>query len=83
MHVGLSFCLIFNKATGFLFNRIDFFSETQAFASPPDMASSGVRENVNLTITPTFVGVCGLLFQIILVGIFCQNFACMPILCVF
>ena len=32
------------------------------------MASSGVRENVNLTITPTFVGVCGMLFQIILVG---------------
>ena len=37
------------------------------------MASSGVRENVNLTITPTFDGVCGMLFYIILVLIFyCQ-----------
>ena len=34
------------------------------------MASSGVWENVNLTITPTFDGVCGMLFFIIiLVGI--------------
>ena len=29
--------------------------------------SSGVRENVNLTITPTFDGVCGMLLYIILV----------------
>ena len=42
------------------------------------MASSGVRENVYLTITPTFVGVCGMLFLIILVEIFCQMLACMP-----
>ena len=34
------------------------------------MASSGVWENVILTITPTFDGVCGMLFFIIiLVGI--------------
>ena len=31
------------------------------------MASSGVWENVNLTITPTFDGVCGMLFFIILI----------------
>ena len=42
------------------------------------MASSGVRENVYLIITPTFVGVCGMLFLIILVGNFCQMLACMP-----
>ena len=29
------------------------------------MASSGVRENVNITITPTFDGVCGMLFNIV------------------
>ena len=34
------------------------------------MVSSGVWENINLTITPTFDGVCGMLFFIIvLVGI--------------
>ena len=38
------------------------------------MASSGVWENVNLTITPTFDGVCGMLFFIIiLVGIVLPN----------
>ena len=51
--------------TGFLFNRTDFFLRTQAFTSPTDMASSGVRENVNLPITPTFDGVCGMLIYII------------------
>ena len=34
---------------------------TQAFASPPDMAFSGVWENVILPKTPTFVGVSGIL----------------------
>ena len=33
-----------------------FFSGTQAFASPPDMASSGVWENIILCKTPTFDG---------------------------
>ena len=42
------------------------------------MASSGVRENVYLTITPTFVDVCGMLFFIILVGIFSQMLAYLP-----
>ena len=32
---------------------------TQAFASPPNMASSGVWENVILPKTPTFEGVSG------------------------
>ena len=45
------------------------------------MASSGVWENVFLTITPTFDGVCGMLFFIILVGIFCQILACLPFFC--
>ena len=48
MHVGFSFCLNFNIVTRFLYNRTDFFLRTQAFASPTDMASSSVRENVNL-----------------------------------
>ena len=59
--------LIFNIAPRFLYNRTDFFLRTQAFASPTDMASSGVRENVNLTITPILDGVCGMLFYIILI----------------
>ena len=32
------------------------------------MASSGVWENVNLTITPTFDGACGMLFFIIILA---------------
>ena len=39
-----------------------FFPGTQAFASPPDMASSGVWENIILSKTPTFDGVCGMFF---------------------
>ena len=31
-------------------NRIDFFLRAQAFASPTDMASSSVRENIILII---------------------------------
>ena len=38
-----------------------FFQRTQAFTSPTDMASSGVWENVILSKTPTFDGVCGML----------------------
>ena len=38
------------------------------------MASSGVRENVNLTTTPTYDGVSGILFYIILVLIFIAKF---------
>ena len=41
--------------TNVLFNRIHF-PRPQAFASPSDMASSGVWENVFLATTPTFVG---------------------------
>ena len=42
---------------------------TQAFASPPDMASSGVWENVILPKTPTFEGVCGILYFIIFLNL--------------
>ena len=79
MHVGFSFCLNFNIAIRFLYNRTVFFLRTQAFASPTDMASSSVRENVNLTITPTFDGVCVMLFYIILVLIFIAKFEYMSI----
>ena len=79
MHVGFSFCLIFNIATRFLYNRTDFFLRTHAFTSPTDMASSSVRENVNLTITPTYDGVCGMLFYIILVLICIAKFEYMSI----
>ena len=37
-------------------NRIDLFLLTQAFASPTNMASSGVKENIILAITP--IGWC-------------------------
>ena len=45
-------------------NRIDLFLLTQAFASPTDMASSGVKENIILATTPTLDGVCGMLLYI-------------------
>ena len=38
---------------------------TQAFTSPPHMASSGVWENIILTKAPTFEGVCGMLYFMI------------------
>ena len=50
-----------------------FLLRTQAFASPPDMASFGVWENVILQKTPTFEGVSGILYFIIFLN-FCQNF---------
>ena len=40
-----------------------FFPGTQGFASPPDMASSGVLENIILCKTPIFDGVCGMFFH--------------------
>ena len=45
-----------------------FFLGTQAFTSPPDIASSGVWENIFLIKTPRFDGVCGMfyLYNIIL-----------------
>ena len=43
-----------------------FYLGAQAFASPTDMASSSVKENIILAITPTFDGVCGMLLYIIL-----------------
>ena len=46
-----------------------FLLGTQAFASPPDMASSGVWENVILTKTPTFEGVCRMLYFIIFLNL--------------
>ena len=46
-----------------------FFLGTQAFASPTDMASSGVWENILLSNTPTFDGVCGILSFIIILNI--------------
>ena len=40
---------------------------TQAFASPPDMASSSVWENIVPCKTPTFDGVCGIFLYIIFI----------------
>ena len=45
---------------------------TQAFASPPDMASSCVWENIILTKTPTFEGVCIMLYFIIFLEFFAK-----------
>ena len=51
---------------------------TQAFASPPDMDSSGVWENVILPKTPTVEGVSGILYFIIFLNYFeyLQNCYC-------
>ena len=46
-----------------------FLLVTQAFASPPDMASSGVWENIILPKTPTFEGVSGILYYIIFLNL--------------
>ena len=46
-----------------------FLLVTQAFASPPDMASSGVWENVILPKTPTFEGVSGILYYTIFLNL--------------
>ena len=43
--------------TLFSLEQNNFFPGTQAFASPPDLASSGVWENIILSKTPTFDGV--------------------------
>ena len=56
-------CSLF-KELNFLWNRT-IFPGTQAFASPPDMASSGVWENIILYKTLTIDGVCGMLYYII------------------
>ena len=42
-----------------------FLLGTQAFTSPPDMASSGVWKIIILTKTPTCEGVCRMLYFII------------------
>ena len=67
MNVDFSFCLIFNLGTLIFSGTEQFFPGTQAFTSPPDMASSGVWENIILCKTPTFDCVCGKFFYIILI----------------
>ena len=64
-------------------NRIDLFLLTQAFASATDMASSSVRENIILTITPTLDGVCRMLLYIILNFVVWPKWIITMILCVF
>ena len=59
MNVDFSLGLIFNLGTLIFSGTEHFFPGTQAFTSPPDMASSGVWENIILYKTPTFDGVCG------------------------
>ena len=44
-----------------------FFPGTQAFTNPPDMASSGVWENIILCKTPTFDGECRIFLYIIFI----------------
>ena len=65
----------FNIKNSISLEQNNFFSWTQAFASPPDLASSGVWENIVLHKTPTFDGVCRKLFYIIFVNFeFCYNY---------
>ena len=49
-----------------------FLLGTQAFTSPPGMASSGVWENVILPKTSTFKGVSGILYFIIFLNFFAK-----------
>ena len=58
MNVDFSSCLVYIRKLNSL-QQDQFFLVTQAFTSPPDMASSGVWENVILPKTPTFEGVSG------------------------
>ena len=53
--------ILFNFQLGTLnfSGREQFFPGIQGFPSPPDMALSGVWENIILCKTPTFDGVCG------------------------
>ena len=51
------------------FEQNQIFLGTQAFGSPTDMASSGVWENILLSKTPSFDGVCGILSFIIILNI--------------
>ena len=67
MNVDFSFYIIFNLGTLIFSITEQFFPGTQAFTSPSDMASSGVWENIILCKTPTFDGVCGKCFYIILI----------------
>ena len=55
------------------------FQGTQAFTSPTDMASSGVCENIILSKTPTFDGVCGMLIFSILIFIETTFAKCWPV----
>ena len=64
MNVDFSFCLIFIRKLNFYLTE-SILLETQAFTSPPDMASSGVWEIIILTKTPTSEGVCRMLYFII------------------
>ena len=68
------FCKQYNSIESSIsLQQNQFLLGTQAFASPSDMASSGVWENVILPKTPTFEGVSGILYFIIFLN-FCQNF---------
>ena len=68
MNVDFSSCLVYIRKLNSL-QQDQFLLVTQAFASPPDMASSGVWENVILPKTPTFEGVSGILYYIIFLNL--------------
>ena len=64
--------MVINQILIFSVTEFFFFFQAQAFASPTDMASSSVKENIILAITPTFDGVYGMLLYIILNFVFSQ-----------
>ena len=68
MNVDFSSCLVYIRKLNSL-QQDQFLLVTQAFTSPPDMASSGVWENVILPKTPTFEGVSGILYYIIFLNL--------------
>ena len=68
MNVHFSSCLVYIRKLNSL-QQDQFLLVTQTFASPPDMASSGVWENIILPKTPTFEGVSGILYYIIFLNL--------------
>ena len=67
----LLFCLSckFVLESSISLQQDQFLLVTQAFVSPPDMASSGVWKNVILPKTLTFEGVSGILYYTIFLNV--------------
>ena len=68
INVGFSFCLIYNIDAYFLYNRIDFLKEHKLLPIQLIWLHLVYGENIMLCKTPTFDGVYGMIFFIILLA---------------